>query len=33
MAASMLAIAPMIVLFLFLQKQFISGIAVTGLKA
>jgi multiple sugar transport system permease protein len=33
MAASMLATAPMIVLFLFLQKQFITGIAVTGLKA
>jgi multiple sugar transport system permease protein len=33
MAASMLAITPMIGVFIILQKQFISGIAVTGLKA
>jgi multiple sugar transport system permease protein len=33
MAASMLAITPMIGVFILLQKQFISGIAVTGLKA
>jgi multiple sugar transport system permease protein len=32
MAASMLAISPMIVAFLFLQKQFIAGISVTGMK-
>jgi ABC-type glycerol-3-phosphate transport system permease component len=29
----MLAITPMIGVFIILQKQFISGIAVTGLKA
>jgi multiple sugar transport system permease protein len=33
MAASMLAIAPMIGVFILLQKQFIVAIAVTGLKA
>ena len=33
MAASMLATAPMIVLFMFLQKQFIAGITITGMKA
>jgi len=33
MAASTLATAPMILVFILLQKQFISGIAVTGLKA
>ncbi|MDR1174964.1 MAG: carbohydrate ABC transporter permease [Treponema sp.] len=32
MAASMLATMPMIALFIFLQRQFIAGIAVTGLK-
>lgn len=33
MAASVLATMPMIVLFIILQKQFIAGIAITGLKA
>lgn len=33
MAASMLATFPMIVLFILLQKQFIAGVATTGLKA
>ena len=33
MAASMLATVPMIVLFIVLQKQFIAGVATTGLKA
>ncbi|MCS6776178.1 MAG: carbohydrate ABC transporter permease [Chloroherpetonaceae bacterium] len=32
MAASTIVIAPVIVLFFFTQKQFIQGIAVTGLK-
>ena len=32
MAASMIIVAPVIVLFFFTQKQFIQGIAVTGLK-
>lgn len=32
MAASMLATMPMIVLFILLQKQFIAGVATTGLK-
>jgi multiple sugar transport system permease protein len=32
MAASTIVIAPIIVLFFFTQKQFIQGIAVTGLK-
>lgn len=32
MAASMLATVPMIVLFILLQKQFIAGVATTGLK-
>lgn len=32
MAASAMAMAPIIVLFLFLQKQFIQGIARTGMK-
>lgn len=32
MAASTIVVAPMIVLFFFTQKQFIQGIAVTGLK-
>ena len=32
MAASVLATAPMIVLFIICQKQFISGIAITGIK-
>jgi multiple sugar transport system permease protein len=32
MAASMIVVAPVIVLFFFTQKQFIQGIAVTGLK-
>jgi multiple sugar transport system permease protein len=33
MAAAMLATTPMILLFIFLQKQFIAGVAITGLKA
>jgi multiple sugar transport system permease protein len=33
MAAAMLATTPMIVLFIILQKQFIAGISITGLKA
>jgi len=33
MAASMLATTPMIVMFIVLQKQFIAGISITGLKA
>jgi multiple sugar transport system permease protein len=33
MAAAMLATTPMIVMFMFLQKQFIAGISITGLKA
>jgi multiple sugar transport system permease protein len=33
MAAAMLSTAPMIVLFIFLQKQFIAGVTITGLKA
>ena len=33
MAASMLATIPMIVLFIILQKQFIAGVAITGIKA
>ena len=33
MAAAMLATTPMIVLFIILQKQFIAGITITGLKA
>jgi len=33
MAASVLATMPMIVLFTVLQRQFIAGIAITGLKA
>jgi multiple sugar transport system permease protein len=33
MAAAMLATIPMILLFIFLQKQFIAGISITGLKA
>jgi multiple sugar transport system permease protein len=33
MAASMLATTPMIILFIILQKQFIAGITITGLKA
>ena len=33
MAAAMLATTPMIVLFIFLQKQFIAGITITGIKA
>ena len=33
MAASMLATIPMILLFIFLQKQFIAGVAITGIKA
>jgi len=33
MAASMLATTPMIVLFIILQKQFIAGVAITGIKA
>ena len=33
MAASMLATAPMIILFTVLQKQFIAGITITGMKA
>jgi len=32
MAGSFLAILPMLILFIFLQKQFIEGIAVTGGK-
>jgi multiple sugar transport system permease protein len=32
MAGSVLAIWPMILLFIFLQKQFIEGIAITGSK-
>lgn len=32
MAASVLATTPMIVMFILLQKQFVAGIAVTGLK-
>ena len=32
MAASTIVVAPIIVLFFFTQKQFIQGIAVTGLK-
>ena len=32
MAASMLIVAPVLILFFFTQKQFIQGIAVTGLK-
>ena len=33
MAASMLATAPMIIMFIVLQKKFIAGISITGLKA
>jgi len=33
MAGSTLAVTPMIAVFILLQKQFIAGIAVTGLKA
>ena len=33
MAAAMLATTPMIIMFIFLQKQFIAGISITGLKA
>jgi ABC-type glycerol-3-phosphate transport system permease component len=32
MAASTFAMAPILILFLLLQKQFIQGIARTGLK-
>ncbi|MDQ2733106.1 MAG: carbohydrate ABC transporter permease, partial [Armatimonadota bacterium] len=32
MAASMIVVAPVIILFFFTQKQFIRGIAVTGIK-
>lgn len=32
MAASTMVIAPMVILFFFTQKQFIQGIAITGLK-
>jgi multiple sugar transport system permease protein len=32
MAATTIVVAPVIVLFFFTQKQFIQGIAVTGLK-
>jgi multiple sugar transport system permease protein len=32
MAASLLAVTPMIVVFIALQKQFVSGVAVTGMK-
>jgi multiple sugar transport system permease protein len=33
MAASVLATTPMIIMFIVLQKQFIAGISITGLKA
>jgi multiple sugar transport system permease protein len=33
MAASTAAVMPIIVVFFFIQKQFIQGIALTGLKA
>jgi multiple sugar transport system permease protein len=33
MAGSVMAIWPMILLFIIFQKQFIKGIAMTGLKA
>jgi len=32
MAASVLATAPMIIIFILFQKQFVSGIAITGIK-
>jgi ABC-type glycerol-3-phosphate transport system permease component len=32
MAASTMVVAPVIILFFFTQKQFIQGIAATGLK-
>ena len=32
MAASVLAIIPILILFLFTQKQFIQGVARTGIK-
>jgi multiple sugar transport system permease protein len=33
MAASTMAMLPMIVVYLFAQKYFVEGIAMTGLKA
>jgi multiple sugar transport system permease protein len=32
MAASTIVVAPVIILFFFMQKTFIQGIALTGLK-
>jgi len=33
MAASMVSVLPMVILFFFTQKQFIQGIALTGIKS